>query len=425
MAPSLFYGVGMDRPIDPRFKSRQFRLRILAALIAIAAVGGAIAISRSAITPSLERASLRTARVERGLVATGLAASGTVVPAIEKVIASPIEARVMRIVRRAGAAVQPGDEIVLLDGSSAELELGRLEQRHAQKRNERMSIDADLEATLAELAGQLEEKQLDAEILQYRESQSQALRSEGLISEESYRQAVVAARKGGIELERLQSRIAAARRNAARSSRALELEIDVLRREIDQSRAELERASASADRPGIVTWVTPQEGAVVRRGETLARVADLGTMRVAGSISDVHGESVRAGMRARVRTGELRIDGRVHAVDPTVTNGVVSFMVEIEGGDVAALRNNQRVDIDLYAATGDEGLKIPRGSYGVSDGKDVVFRLVEGEAIRTPVRFGRSDGETIEIVEGLSEGDEIVVSDMNLLWHASRVDFRN
>lgn len=413
----------MDRPIDPRFRSRQLRLRLVAALIAIAAVGGAIAISRSAITPSVERGSLRTARVERGLVSSGLAASGTVVPAIEKVIASPIEARVMRIVRRAGAAVEPGDEIVLLDGSSAELELGRLEQQHAQKQNERMSIDADLEATLGELAGQLEEKRLDAEILQYRESQNQALRTEGLISEESYRQAVVAARKAGIELERLQSRIAAARRNAARSSRALDLEIAVLRREIEQSRAELERVSASSDRPGIVTWVTPQEGAVVRRGETLARVADLATLRVAGSISDVHADSVRAGMKARIRAGELRIDGRIHAVDPTVANGVVSFTVEIEG-DVAALRNNQRVDIDLYTATGDEGLKIPRGSYGVSDGKDVVFRLVEGEAIRTPVRFGRSDGETIEIVEGLSEGDEIVVSDMSSLWHAKQVEVK-
>ena len=424
MAPSLFYGAGMDRPIDPRFRSRQLRLRLVAALIAIAAVGGAIAISRSAITPSVERGSLRTARVERGLVSSGLAASGTVVPAIEKVIASPIEARVMRIVRQAGAAVEPGDEIVLLDGSSAELELGRLEQQHAQKQNERMSIDADLEATLGELAGQLEEKRLDAEILQYRESQNQALRSEGLISEESYRQAVVAARKAGIELERLQSRIAAARRNAARSSRALDLEIAVLRREIEQSRAELERVSASSDRPGIVTWVTPEEGAVVRRGETLARVADLATLRVAGSISDVHAESVHPGMRARVRAGELRIDGRVHAVDPTVANGVVSFTVEIEG-DVAALRNNQRVDIDLYTATGDEGLKIPRGSYGVSDGKDVVFRLVEGEAIRTPVRFGRSDGETIEIVEGLNEGDEIVVSDMSSLWHAKQVEVKD
>ncbi|MFN2442586.1 MAG: efflux RND transporter periplasmic adaptor subunit [Thermoanaerobaculia bacterium] len=415
----------MDRPIDPRFKSRQSRLRILAALIAVGAIAGAIAISRSAITPTIDRGGLRTARVERGVVAVGLAASGTVVPSVEKVIASPIEARVMRILRQAGAAVQPGDEIVLLDGSSSELELRRLEQQHAQKRNERLSIEADLEATLAELAGQVEEKRLDAEILQYRETQSRALRTEGLISEEAYRQAVVAARKAGIELERLESRIAAARRSAARDTRALDLEIDVLTREIEQSRGELDRATASSDRAGVLTWVTPQEGAVVRRGETLARVADLGTLRILGSISDVHAESVRPGMTARVRTGELRYDGRVVAVDPTVTSGVVSFTIDIEAEDVSALRNNQRVDIDLYAGTGEVGLKIPRGSYGVAGGKDVVFRLVEGEAIRTPVRFGRSDGETIEVVEGLSEGDEIVISDMSALWHAGRVDVKD
>src|SRR5688500_18338730 len=215
----------MDRPLDPGFRSRQLRQRIVVALIALAAVAGAIAISRSAITPSVDRSLLRIARVERGPVAAGLAASGTVVPALETVIASPIEARVMQVIRQAGAAVGPGDHIVLLDGSSAELELGRLEQQRAQKSSLRANIESDLETALAELAGQVEEKRLDAEILRYRESQNLALRKEGLISEEAYRQAVVAARKGAIELERLEGRIAAARRDAVRDARALDLEI--------------------------------------------------------------------------------------------------------------------------------------------------------------------------------------------------------
>lgn len=415
----------MDRPLDPDFRSTQLRRRVLVALIAIAAAAGVIVLSRAALTPSVDGAQIRTATVERGAVASGLEASGTVVPAVEKVIASPIEARVERVVHQAGAAVRPGDEIVRLDLSQPRLDLERFEQQLAQKRNARARIGHDLDEEVAELAGKMEQKKLDAEIFRYRADQNRTLRSEGLVSDETLRESEVEARKAEIELEQLKRKVEAARRSAAMDLAALDLDIEVLRKEVEQSREQLGRASARSDREGIVTWVIAQEGAIIRRGDPLARVADLGSLRVAGTISDVHADSVRPGLPVRIRAGEARLEGRISAVDPTVDGGVVRFTVELEGGDTTALRNNQRVDLDIFTGAVAEALRIPRGDYGVADGSDVVFRIEDGAAVRTPVRFGRTDADGIEVIEGLNEGDEVIVSDMDGLWHAETVKVKD
>lgn len=386
----------------------------------MAGAAGAAGLARAALTPSVERSHLRTARVERAVVTAALQASGIVVPEIENEIASPIEARVESIVRRPGASVRAGDEIVRLDSSAARLELDRLEQQLEQKRSERARVDADLASTLADLAGQHEQKKLDAEILKYKADQNRTLRAEGLISEDVMRAAVVAARKAEIELVQLDAKVAAERRTAAMDLAGLDAEIGVQRKEVAQSREQLARASASAGRDGVVTWVTPQEGAMVRRGDALARVADLEALRISGSISDVHAAAVRVGAPVRIRAGDARIDGRVASIDPTVAEGVVRFTVEMDSAP-ASLRNNQRVDLEILTGTAARGLTLPRGNYGVAGGKDVVFRIAKGAALRTPVRFGRSDAEHIEILEGLREGDEVVVSDMDELWHARKV----
>jgi HlyD family secretion protein len=411
----------MDRPLDPHFRRSRLRRRLAIAAIVIALAAGAAALGRAALTPSVERTHLRTARVETGTVAATLEASGTVVPAIEQVIASPIEARVVSIVRQPGAAVREGDEIVRLDPSDARLELDRLEQQLAQKRNERAQVGADLDERLADLGGQKERTKLDAEILGYKAGQQRTLRAEGLVSEDALRAAVIAARKAEIELAQLALKVDAARRSAAMDLAGLDAEIDVLKKEVDRSKAQLARASASADRNGVVTWVTPQEGAMVRRGDVVARVADLATLRIAGSISDVHAAAVRPGLPVRIRVGQARIDGRIAAIDPTVAGGVVRFTVEMSA-PLASLRNNQRVDLDLLTGAAGEGLRLARGNFGVADGTDVVFRLVDGAAVRTPVRFGRAGADHIEVLEGLKEGDEVVVSDMDELWHARKVE---
>src|SRR5690606_36728330 len=83
------------------------------------------------LRPSVSRDRVRTTRVEVGPLEASLTASGTVVPAIEHVLSSPIDARVLQRLRRVGDAVEPGDMIVNLHASDPELTADTLRQNIA------------------------------------------------------------------------------------------------------------------------------------------------------------------------------------------------------------------------------------------------------------------------------------------------------
>src|SRR4051794_18896492 len=93
----------MDRPLDVRVHRARLTKRVLVGVSSGAVVIAAFAGLSAALRPSLTYAALRTARVDSGPLEASISASGTVVPEVEKVLASPIDARVIRILKRPGA----------------------------------------------------------------------------------------------------------------------------------------------------------------------------------------------------------------------------------------------------------------------------------------------------------------------------------
>src|SRR5262249_18389678 len=131
------------------------------------------------LRPSLKRSEIRTARVDRGTVEGVVEASGTVVPAFARALSSPIEARVVRVLKRPGARVRQGDAILDLDTSATRLDLARLEDRLAQKANEERQARLTLSRSLTELKSRIERQRLDVQILDYRAEQNRKLFAQG------------------------------------------------------------------------------------------------------------------------------------------------------------------------------------------------------------------------------------------------------
>ena len=112
------------------------------------------------ISPSLSRSRIRTVRVDVGPIEAVITASGTVMPEVEEVISSPVTTRVVRILRRAGAELAPGDPIVELDTSEAALTVEKLAQNLALKENQQAQTKLDLEKRLNDLDSQTKIKDL-------------------------------------------------------------------------------------------------------------------------------------------------------------------------------------------------------------------------------------------------------------------------
>jgi HlyD family secretion protein len=346
------------------------------------------------------------------------------VPLVEQILTSPIDTRVVTVLRQPGAPVEKGMPILELDVSEARLAVATLDDQIALKRNEQMRTRLELESTLADLERRQEIKSLEARSLQYEATKSHTLCERGLIANDAVRKADTDAERATIELRLLADAMEVARRSHAARDEGLELEMKILTKQRDEAAHVLQLATPAADRPGVLTWVMTSEGAAVRRGDQIARIADLSSFRVDATVSDVHAGRLAAGMPASVQIGEARLQGTISTVHPAVQDGAIRFDVVLQNPSDSRLRPNLRVDVHAITASKPAALRVPRGTFAGTDGSTWAFVLHGDRAVRTPIRLGLAGFETFEVIDGLQEGDEVIVSDTSDYMHHREVTVR-
>lgn len=376
------------------------------------------------IRPSIKRSHVRIATVEAGPVDASLSASGTVVPEVEQVLSSPVDARVLKVLKRAGSSVRAGEPVLSLDISASVLAVEKLAQDMALKANQQALAGLALESTLADLDGRVEIKKLQSETARLQHARTRQLFSEGLQSEEVLRQAEVAERQAAIELRQLEAARDGARRSTQTELEGLALELSKLQKDHAEARRVLDLATARADRDGVVTWTLTEEGAAIRRGDVIARVADLRSYRVDASVPDAYAGRLSTGLPVRVRVDDATLEGRVTDVLPAVQNGVVTVRVALADGSSPVLRPNLRVEAFIVIGRRERALRVRKGASTSGEGHHQVFVVREGRAERVRVKFGIASFDFVEIVEGLSAGDEVIVSDMSDYQHLESIRLR-
>jgi HlyD family secretion protein len=403
----------MDRIIPESEVRRRMAKRVVGSLVAIAALAFSVAATMQWLRPSLRRADLQLARVERGSVDNTLQAAGTIMPAVEQVVSSPVEARVLRIVRRAGDRVRAGDELVALDTSASRLDVGRLEDRIKQKKSEQEQARLRSDETIAGLNAQIAQKTLDVEIARYRSRQNETLHHEGLVSQSELLAAQTIEKKSGIELAQVREAVVRAQRGRAAEAVSYEVELRTLANERDESVRQLGLAMMHADRDGVITSIVQEAGTTIRRGDVVARIADLSSFRVTATISDMHAASLAPGQRVRVKLDDqTSLDGTISGIDPQIANGAARFEIRLDQPSHPRLRNNVRGDVFVISGRHDGVLRVRRGALGASESEEV-FVLRGDELVRTQVRWGLAGEEALEIRDGLREGEQVVINNMS------------
>ncbi len=411
----------VDRPLAPEVTRQQTRRRLAMGGTALSlAVGGYLWLP-GLLSPSVRRDDLRTSIVERGPVDAAISATGQVVAEVEQVITSPVEARVLRVRERPGAKLAAGQPILELDVSQARLTVDKLSQDLAIKANAQAQSRLTLKKSLIDLEGRAEVKALQLASLEAQLERDRQLSAQGLLSQELLKKSELATAQAGIELKQLR----AERDNAQESTRTqlagLDLEIEKLRKDEREAARQLDLASPRADRAGVLTWVITEEGISVTKGQALARVADFSSFRVDASVSDVHAKRLAIGQPAIVRIGEERLEGTVAAINPTVSNGVITAAIALTERSSPLLRSNLRVDVEIVTARRPETLRVRRGPFATGEGTQPVF-VVRGPRLeRQSVTFGIASVDYFEVTAGLMPGDNVVISDMREYARLQRI----
>ena len=192
-----------------------------------------------------------------------------------------------------------------------------------------------------------------------------------------------------------------------------ELELNIFRKSLAETKRTLEDARIRSPRKAILTYVNNEVGARVTKGSRVAVVSDLSRFKIEGEIADTYGDRIAVGAKAVVKIGNDKLEGTVSDVTPLSRNGVISFTVQLVEDNHKRLRSGLKTDVYVINAIRDDVLRVANGSFYMGRGEYELF-VVEGDRlVKRKVRLGDSNFEYIEVVDGLREGEEVVVSDMS------------
>ncbi|MEO5624954.1 MAG: HlyD family efflux transporter periplasmic adaptor subunit [Dokdonella sp.] len=399
----------------PELKQRKRRRQYLiggvvaaalaAACMGLAALGPAI--------PSIERTSVLVDTVKRGELLREVRGPGTLVPKEIRWIAAETAARVEHIVVRPGAMVEP--DTVILELSNPEVDDQLLAGKTAvtAAQSDLAAKRTDLSSKLLDEQSALAQAQSDFETARMQAEAEKTVAEKGVIPAVQYKKSLVVLEqlKNRVKIE--QQRVVEFQRNIAAQIAAEQARLDqlVATRELRQRQADALHLRAGIH--GVLQQVPVEEGQQVVVGTNLARVARPNELRAQLRIAETQAKDIVLGQPVKVDTRNGIVDGKVARVDPAVQNGTVQVDVDLIGALPPGARPDLSVDGTIEIERLPDVLYVGRPAFGQPDAEVRLFRLDQstGIATRVPVQLGKSSVNLIEIHNGLSVGDSVVLSD--------------
>ena len=163
----------------------------------------------------------------------------------------------------------------------------------------------------------------------------------------------------------------------------------------------------------------------MRRISGLFRLGDFAPLQAEVFLSEREAVTVRPGQKATILSGVnggQGVDGRVARISPVVdqSTGTVKVTVELDRGN-AVLKPGAFVRVEIRTDTRPDAVLIPKRAVVEEDGLKYVFVARDGVVSRTQVTLGYQSQSEVEVVEGLSEGDSVVVAGQGGLKDGDKV----
>jgi HlyD family secretion protein len=190
----------------------------------------------------------------------------------------------------------------------------------------------------------------------------------------------------------------------------------------DQLARQLQGLRVKADMSGLLQVVSVEVGQQVGSGTNLARVSDPTRLKAQIRVPEAQTRDLAIGQPARVDTRVGVLHGHVTRLDPASQGGTVGVDVTLEEALPPGVRPDQSVDGVIELERLENVLYVEIPTSGREDATLSLFKVqANGEAVRTPVRVGRRSVRYLEVLEGLREGDRVILSDMSAYADSDRV----
>jgi HlyD family secretion protein len=406
---------GQDRILTPVSRKG---FRVLAIVFGTVALGALAWIASPAFSSLLStdiavsRQQLRFATVAHGDVRQDVAVQGRIVTANSPALFAPAAGTV-------NLDVKPGD--LISEGQViATIISPELNNQLAQERTilQRLSIDYErqqIDTRTIILTSQqiIETAAVDLELARSNEYRAAESMKVQVISKADFELNVAELRKAELLHRHAIQNLALQEENLEFELRAKKLEVDgqqLVVNNVERQVAELELKSPIT---GVVGSVNVRDRDVVARDTSIVMLVDLTAFEIEINIPESYADDLRLGLSAEIMVNNKAHEGQLTAISPEVTNGQVTGRIRFTGDTPSGLRQSQRLSANVLIESRQDVLKVKRGAFVQSGGGNTIYKVDGDTGARTAIELGARGLSDVEILSGLDDGDEVIISSIN------------
>ena len=369
---------------------------------------------------SVSASRLAFATVERGLFVRDIAAEGKVVAANSPTLyATYGGAAVLKV--RAGDVVKKGQVLAVVDSPELRNKLAQEQSKADAMQVDYLQAQVDARTKRGALQKAYDDAQIDAKSAANNLDREQKAYAAGASTG-------VVVDKAKDDLEKAKITLAHAQADLGMSNDSLNFNIQAKKLAHDNQMLVVQDLQRQVDDLNVKSPVDGQVGqlfiapvATVAKDAQLLSVIDLTALEVEVKVPESFARDLAIGMTGEISGNGNTWKGLVSAISPEVVNGEVAARVRFEGSTPKQLRQNQRLSVRILLDQRNNVLTVQRGSFVDESGGSYAYVVRDGIATKTPIRVGTSSIDKVEILQGLKEGDRIVISGTDSFKGAQRV----
>lgn len=376
--------------------------------------------------PSVDGAGLWLDTVQFGQLVRQVTGPGTLVPEQIRIIPAITAGRVEEKYLMPGAPVEPDTRILRLTNPDVELALLESERQLTQARTQLVNLTVQLQTNQLVQEGVVAQTRTQFAAAERAWRNNQELYEKDLITRSDYEASQE-------QYDELKARLALEEERLELSTSTIDEQLEAQRLDVQRleqivafQRTQLESMNVVAGTRGVLQQLDLEVGQYVQSGFELARVVQPGRLKAEVRIPETQAAEVVLGQNAHVDTRNGIVTGRVVRIDPAAQAATVGVDIALPDSLPAGARPDLQVDARIEINRLDDVLFVGRPQFGNANSTTTLFKLEPGgrEAVRVTVRFGESSVNEIVVVQGLEEGDVVILSDMSQYDQYDRVRIR-
>lgn len=404
-------------------RKKSQKIALLASAIAGLAIVTGLAIGLGNSAPSVSRENLLLDTVRKGTFVRGVRGTGKLIPSQTRLAVARTEASVDRILVRAGSEVESDTIIISLVNPLVEERLQTANAAFSAAESDHIALRAKLQSDMFTIQSELAEVRGDYESAKIQEEAGLRASEMGVLSDVEYRRMKVEVVQLRERLKLAEQRVGQFKFNLEAQVGASASRLSQLKNAADLRAAEAESLQVRAGMNGILQRIEVEEGQRVAVGDNLARVAKPEGLIAELLIPESQASQLQIGLPATIQAGNKQIAGQILRVDPAISKGAVRVEISLTSDVPEGARPEQSIEGSITLGEVPQSLYVRRPVNTSPNRSGFVYKIIDSDtAERTAVQFGAESVTEVQILSGLEEGDQIVLSDLGSIEGAERIE---